>query len=132
MRSAVNAQLGIWIDRKQAIIVSVMRDRTVVTKLRSSLRSHGRYHGTHDSGGERKYEARHEQELAHYLDAVARHVERGDEVLILGPGETKRALARRMDQIKSLTGVTTKAAAADKISDADLVATIRKRYRLPV
>jgi DeoR/GlpR family transcriptional regulator of sugar metabolism len=128
----VNAQLGIWIDRKQAIIVSVMRDRTVLTKLRSSLRSHGRYHGTHDSGGERKYEARHEQELAHYLDAVARHVERGDEVLILGPGETKRALARRMGQIKSLTGVTTKSAAADKISDADLVATIRKRYRLPV
>ena len=132
MRSPVNAQLGIWIDRKQAIIVSVMRDRTVLTKLRSSLRSHGRYHGTHDSGGERKYEARHEQELAHYLDAVARHVERGDEVLILGPGETKRALARRMGQIKALTGVTTKAAAADKISDADLVATIRKRYRLPV
>jgi len=128
----VNAQLGIWIDRKQAIIVSVMRDRTVLTKLRSSLRSHGRYHGAHDSGGERKYEARHQQGLAHYLDAVARHVERGDEVLILGPGETKRALAKRVGQIKSLTGVTTKASAADKISDADLVAAVRRRYRLPV
>jgi DeoR/GlpR family transcriptional regulator of sugar metabolism len=128
----VNAQLGIWIDHKKAVIVSVTQDRTVLTQLRSSLRAHGRYHGAHDSGGERKYEARHEQGLAHYLDAVARHVERGDEVLILGPGETKRALARRMGQIKSLTGVTTKASAADKISDADLVATIRKRYRLPV
>jgi len=128
----VNAQLGIWIDRKQAIIVSVTRDHTVLTKLRSSLRSHGRYHGAHDSGGERKYEARHEQELSHYLDAVAHHVERGDEVLILGPGETRRALARRIGAIKALSGVATKAAAADKISDADLVTTIRKRYRLPV
>ena len=72
------------------------------------------------------------QGVAHYLDAVARHVGRGDEVLILGPGETKRALARRIGRIKSLIGVTTKEAAADKISDADLVATIRKRYRLPV
>ena len=127
----MNAQLGIWIDRKKAVIVSVARDHSILTHLRSSLRSHGRYHGAHDSGGERKYEARQEQGLAHYLDSVARHVERGDEVLILGPGDTKRALARRLGQIKSLTGVTTKAAAADKISDAQLVATIRKRYRLP-
>lgn len=132
MRWPVNAQLGIWIDRKQAVIVSVTRDHSVLTRLRSSLRSHGRYHGPHDSGGERKYEARHEQALAHYLDAVARHVERGDEVLILGPGDTKRALARRIGQIKSLIGVTTKAAAADKINDAELISTIRKRYRLPV
>jgi len=128
----VNAQLGIWIDRKKAVIVSVTRDHSLLTRLRSSLRSHGRYHGPHDSGGEKKYEARHELGMAHYLDAVARHVERGDEVLILGPGDTKRALARRIGQIKSLTGVTTKASAADKISDADLVTTIRKRYRLPV
>ena len=128
----MNAQLGIWIDSKKAIVVSVTRDHSVLTRLRSSLRSHGRYHGAHDSGGERKYEARHEQAMAHYLDAVARHVERGDEVLILGPGETRRALARRIGQIKSLTGVTTKAVAADKISDANLVTTIRKRYRLPV
>jgi hypothetical protein len=130
MRAHVNAQLGIWIDRKKAVIVSVTRDHSVLTRLRSTVRPHGRYHGR-DSGGERKYEARHEQGLTHYLDAVARHVERGDEVLILGPGETKRALARRIGQIKSLTGVATGAAAADKISDTDLVTTIRKRYRLP-
>jgi hypothetical protein len=128
----MNAQLGIWIDRKKAVIVSVTRNHSALTQLRSSLRAHGRYHGAHDSGGERKYEARHEQGLAHYLDAVARHVERGDEVLILGPGDTRRALARRIAKIKSLTGVTTKAAASDKISDADLVTRIRRRYRLPV
>ena len=127
----MNAQLGIWIDHKKAIVVSVAPDRSAVTRLRSSLRSHGRYHGAHDSGGERKYEARHEQGLAHYLDAVARHVERGDEVLILGPGETKRALARRLGQIKSLIGVTTKTSPADALSEAQLVTTIRKRYRLP-
>ena len=128
----MNAQLGIWIDRKKAVIVSVTRNHSVVTQLRSTLRPHGRYHGPHDGGGEKKYEARHEQGVAHYLDAIARHVERGDEVLVLGPGETKRALAKRIGQIKSLTGVTTTAVAADKISDANLVSMIRKRYRLPV
>jgi hypothetical protein len=128
----VNAQLGIWIDRKKAVIVSVTRDHSALTRLRSSLRAHGRYHGPRDSGGEKTYEARHEQGVAHYLDAVARHVERGDEVLILGPGDTRHALARRISRIKSLIGVATKASAADKISDADLVATIRRRYRLPV
>ena len=128
----MNAQLGIWIDRKKAVIVSVTRDHSVLTQLRSSLRAHGRYHGPDNSGGEKKYEARHEAGLAQYLDAVTRHVERGDEVLILGPGETKHALARRIAQTKSLIGVTTKATAADKISDDDLMIKVRKRYRLPV
>ena len=124
----MNGQLGIWIDRKVALIVSVTRDHSVVTRLRSTLRPHGRYHG----GNERQYEARHEQSLVHYLDAVARHVTRGDEVLILGPGDTKHALARRIGQIKSLGGVRTTGAAADRTSEAQLVATVRKRYRLPV
>jgi stalled ribosome rescue protein Dom34 len=126
----VNAKLGIWIDRKKAVIVSVARDHSAVTHLRSSLRPHRAYHGAQDGGGEKKYEARHEQGVAHFLDAVARHVERGDEVFILGPGESKGALARRIRQIKSLKGVATTTTAADKLTDAQLVAAIRRRYRL--
>ena len=128
----MNAKLGIWIDQKKAVIVTVARDHSVVTRLRSSLRPHRRYHGAQDGGGEQKYEARHAQGLAHFVDAVARHVERGDEVLILGPGESKGALARRIRQIKSLRGVAATATAADKLSEAQIVAATRRRYRLPV
>jgi len=127
----VNAKLGIWIDHKKAIIVSVARDHSAVTRLRSSLRPHGHYHGAQNGGGEKKFEARHDQGVAHFIDAVARHVERGDEVLILGPGESKGALAQRIRRIKSLSGVATTAKAADKLSEAQLVAAIRRRYRLP-
>jgi stalled ribosome rescue protein Dom34 len=127
----MNAKLGIWIDRKKAVIVSVARDHSAVTHLRSSVRPHGHYHGARDGGGEKKYEARHEQHVAHFVDAVARHIERGDEVLILGPGESRSALARRVRQIKALKGVATTTSAADKLTEAQLVATIRRRYRLP-
>jgi hypothetical protein len=126
----VNAKLGIWIDHKKAVIVSVAREHSLVTRLRSSLRPHRHYHGAQDGGGEKKYEARHEQAVAHFVDAVARHVERGDEVLILGPGETKGALARRIRQIKSLKEVATTTTAADKLSEAQIVAAVRRRYRL--
>ena len=127
----MNAKLGLWIDHKKAVIVSVAREHSAVTRLRSSLRRHGRYHGAQDGGGERKYEARHEQGVTHFVDAVARHVERGDEVLILGPGESKSALARRIRQIKSLKGVATTAASADRLTEAQLVAEVRRRYHLP-
>jgi stalled ribosome rescue protein Dom34 len=127
----VNAKLGIWIDHKQAVVVSVTRDHSAVTRLRSSLRRHGRYHGAQDGGGEQKYEARHEQGVAHFVDAVARHVERGDEVLILGPGEIKSALAHRIRQIKSLKAVVTRTSAADKLTERQIVAAVRRRYRLP-
>jgi stalled ribosome rescue protein Dom34 len=114
-----------------ATIVSVARDHSAVTHLRSSLRPHGDYHGAQDGGGEKKYEARHEQGVAHFVDAVARHVERGDEVIILGPGESKSALARRIRQIKALKGVAMTTTAADKLTEAQLVATVRRRFRLP-
>lgn len=127
----MNAKLGIWIDHRNALIVSVARDHSVVTRLRSSLRPHGHYHGAQDGGGEKKYEARHAQGLSHFVDAVARHVERGDEVVILGPGDSKGELARRIRQIKSLKGVATTTTAADKLTEAQIVATIRRRYRLP-
>lgn len=126
----MNAQLGIWIDRKKAVIVSVARNHTAITHLRSSLRPHGDFHGAQDGGGEKKYEARHERDVAHFVDAVARHVERGDEVVILGPGESKSALARRIRQIKSLKGVSTTTTAADKLTEPQLVALIRRRYRV--
>lgn len=127
----MNAKLGIWIDHKKAVIVSVARDHSAVTRLQSSVRPHRHYHGAQDGGGEKKYEARHEQGVAHFVDAVARHVERGDEVLILGPGESKSALARRIRKIKSLKGVATTTTAADKLTEPQLVAAIRRRYRLP-
>jgi hypothetical protein len=127
----VNAKVGIWIDQKKAIIVSVTREHSAVTRLRSSVRPHGRYHGAQDGGGEKKYEERHARHVAHFLDAVARQVERGDEVFILGPGEIKGALARRIRQIKSLRGVETAAPkAADKLTEAQLIAAIRRRYEM--
>jgi hypothetical protein len=127
----VNAKLGIWIDHKKAVVISVARDHSAITRLQSSLRPHRHYHGAQDGGGEKKYEARHEQGVSQFVDAVARHVGRGDEVLILGPGESKKALSRRIRQIKSLKGVSTTTTAADKLTEAQLVAAIRRRYRLP-
>lgn len=127
----MNGRLGIWIDRKQAIIVAVTRDHSAITRLRSSIRPHADYHGAQDGGGEKRYEERHEQQMAHFLDAVTRHVERGDEVFVLGPGEAKKALVRRISGIKSLSGVTATVRPADKLTEAQLVATVRRRYRLP-
>ena len=127
----MNAKLGIWIDQKKAVVVSVARDHSVVTHMRSSLRPHTHYHGAQDGGGEKKYESRHAQGVAHFVDAVARHVERGDEVVIFGPGESKAELARRIRQIKALKGVATTTTPADKLTEAQIVATIRRRYHLP-
>lgn len=126
----MNAQLGIWIDQKQAVIVSVARDHSGVTRLRSSIRPHRHYHGAQDGGGEKKYEERHAQSVAHFLDAVARHVAPGDEVLVLGPGETKGALKRRIRDVKSLRDVTVTTRTADKLTEPQLIAAVRRRYRL--
>jgi hypothetical protein len=73
-----------------------MARHVFANQLRRS--AHGRYHG----GNERQHEVRHEQRLAHCLDAIACHVGARRRGAHPGPlRDTKHALARRIRQMKS-------------------------------
>jgi hypothetical protein len=82
-------KVGIWIDHKKAVIVSVSGDRVTAKTLESDVGPHTRYSGPEDGGGEKKYEERHGQHLDRYYDEVISQLGQPEAVLILGPGEAK-------------------------------------------
>ena len=73
-------KVGIWIDHKKAVIVSVSANGATIKTLESEVGPHARYSGrtgypTPDGPqggrGEKKYEERYGQQLDQYYDEVA-------------------------------------------------------------
>jgi len=62
--------VGVWIDHKKAVIVSIAAGEVTTRTLKSDVGAHPHYSGSQESGGEKKYEERHNQDLDRYYDAV--------------------------------------------------------------
>ena len=133
----MNHNVGIWIDHKRAVIVFASADHVTVKTLESEVGPHARYSGragypTSDGpqagGGERKYEARHDQQLDRYYDEVISQLGQPGALLIFGPGEAKRQLKERLGRSKVLPEPIVEVETADKLTDPQIVAKVKEHY----
>jgi hypothetical protein len=125
-----NNYAGIWIDHKQAIIVSLSGDRVATATLESEVGAHPHFGGQQDGGGEKKYEERRHQDLDRYYDEVAGHVAQADRLLLLGPGEAKLELKARLDRSKAHAGRSVEIQTADRLTDAQVVAAVKDHFNV--
>jgi hypothetical protein len=124
----MNQNVGIWIDHKSAVIVS-MSARNVTTKtLESKVEGHPRYSGQQDGGGEKKYEQRHGQQLDRYYDDVISQIGVPDALVIFGPGEAKLELKDRLSRTKALSECTVDIETADKLTGPQIVAKVKEHF----
>ena len=64
-------EIGIWLDHKKAVIVSATAGQVAVVKtVAADVDPHPHFAGSHEGGGEKKYEERHSQALDRYYDDV--------------------------------------------------------------
>ena len=121
-------EVGIWIDHKNAVIVSASAGHVTTTTLESEVGAHPRYSGRQDGGGEKKYEQRHGQQLDRYYDDVISQVGLPDALLIFGPGEAKLELKERLNRSKALSECTVDIETADKLTDPQVVAKVKEHF----
>jgi hypothetical protein len=121
---------GIWIDHQRAIIVSLSGDHAATTTLESEVGAHPHFGGQQDGGGEKKYEERRHQDLDRYYDQVVGHVAQAARLLLLGPGEAKLELKARLDRSKAHAGRTVQIQTADRLTEAQVVATVRDHFKV--
>jgi len=128
---------GVCIDHKKAVIVSVSTDHATVKTLTSEVGPHARYSGragyptpggSHEGGGEKKYEQRYDHHLDRYFDEVISQLGQPDAVLIFGPGEAKLQLKERLSRSKALPDCVVGIETADKLSDPQIVAKVKEHY----
>jgi len=135
-------EIGLWIDRREAIIVILTEGEEEIRHINSSsenfTRESGNSHAPNSEGligftvedqRDRKYANR----LNKYYDEVISVIRGADSIQIFGPGEAKGELERRIgrSRLKARMPATE---ATDKMTDHQISAKVREHfltYRVP-
>jgi hypothetical protein len=120
--------VGVWIDHKKAVIVSIAAGQVTTRTLESDVRAHPHYSGSQEGGGEKKYEERHNQDLDRYYDDVIGELGKPDAVLLFGPGEAKLHLKARLGRSKGSPESVVAVESTDKLTDRQIVAKVKEHY----
>jgi stalled ribosome rescue protein Dom34 len=131
----VASQVGLWIDHRKAVILTVSGDGEATRIIESNVEKHVRYSGGAGSGtshesrpgtGEDTRERHFEGQLAKYYDEVIAEIRNAEAILIFGPGEAKGELRKRLEHDglgARIVGVET----VDKMTDRQIAAKVRER-----
>lgn len=131
--------VGIWIDTKKAIIVTLEGHKEEkITEIDSEVENRiyhnkesekGTFFGKRHGDSETKFDNRINDEMDTYLDAVLTYVKGSDYLYVFGPAETKIKLEKKIRDLKSLTKIKLKAVeAADSMTLNEVVAQVKDFY----
>ena len=109
--------VGVWIDHKKAVIVSIAAGQVTTRTLESDVGPHPHFSGSQEGGGEKKYEERHNLRLDQYYDDVISQIGQPDALLLFGPGEAKRQLKDRLGRSKATSERIVAVESTDKLTD---------------
>lgn len=133
----LKTEVGLWIDHREAIIVTLTGEAEVTTIIDSESGKHIRYSGsshsktpaglkevTSEDGRDRKFE----NVLNEFYDEVVAAVRGAEAIQIFGPGEAKGELEKRLERA-GLKEHVLAIEAADKMTDRQIAAKVRKRFQ---
>jgi hypothetical protein len=139
--------IGVWLDHHKAVIVSIGRaeseqdeNPTSITRIESGVmrrvrpyggsRTRKTPYGPQEAVAEGKIEKRYNQQLRRYYRKIIEAVRYGDKFIILGPGESKIELQKEVEADKSLAVRLVGTETADKMTDHQIVAWIKKYFNI--
>ena len=126
---------GVWIDHREAIVVLLTETgeetKHIASKVEKQLRrsgepDHGPFEAQEvpaDDSREREYTGH----LAHYYDEIIAELREAGWILLLGPGEAKGELQKRLEKNPS-DNRRVDVETADKMTEPQLVALIRHHF----
>jgi stalled ribosome rescue protein Dom34 len=124
MRRAV----GVWIDHRKAMIAILAGKSEELTRVTSNIEKHVRYSGAaQEDSAEDQRDRRFAGHLDKYYDEVIACIRDADSILILGPGEAKGELAKRLGR-RALGGRIVGIETVDKMTHPQVAARVRRRF----
>ena len=126
----MRTDVGVWVDHKKAVIVSIAAGEVTTKTLTSDIGAHPHFAGSQEGGGEKKYEQRHREALDRYLDDVIAHLGRPDALILFGPGEAKLQLQERLGRSAVSPEISVAVEPADKLTDPQIVAKVKEHFGL--
>ena len=120
--------VGLWIDHRETIIVSVTDKGEETSVIRSDMEKHVRYSGAaQEDSAEDQRDARFTGHRNKYYDHVISCIRDAESILILGPGEAKGELEHRLER-KGLSGRVVAIETDDKMTNRQIAARVRQQF----
>jgi hypothetical protein len=129
-------ELGLWIDHRKAVIVTIENEVEVTREVQSNMEKHVRFSSdTHSKAPNASKESTAEDmrdrqfgdHLADYYDGIISLIRDADSIWIFGPGEAKVELESRLKQ-SDFKGHIVEIETVDKMTDRQIAAKIRDHY----
>lgn len=130
-------KIGIWIDHKEAIIVSVEGDQSSVERIESNAESHFRPSGGWKAGAtsvaqsvsrEQKAEERRKHQFHNFYQMVIKVIGKAENIFIFGPGEAKLELSKEIKKLKGQADRIVAVEASDRLTENQIVAKVKSFY----
>ncbi len=134
----MKSNIGIWLDRKQAVLMRLSQSEEEVLVLESPVEP---YHikggarskvpyGPQDNVSEQKFLNRYNQQLADYFETIMAHITHAGSLYIFGPGETKIALVKAIRSDYSFKDIPLKMETADSMTQNQMVAQVKDFFKV--
>lgn len=121
--------VGLWIDHREATIVTLTGEAEQVERIDSGMEKHVRFSGGAEQGsGEDTRDRRFANHLDQFYQAVIERIRAAEAILIFGPGEAKGELAKRLEG-ENLTGRIVGIETVDKMTDRQIAARVREHFQ---
>jgi hypothetical protein len=122
-------RVGLWIDHRKAVIVTVTPEGEETRQITSDMEKHIRFSSgaSEDGSAEDVRDRQFGNHLNSYYDDVIGAIAEAESIQIFGPGEAKGELRARLED-KGLglrvVGIET----VDKMTDRQIAAKVREHY----
>jgi stalled ribosome rescue protein Dom34 len=124
-------QVGLWIDHRQTFVVFTGDDGEETMRIKSGIAGHVRFSGgnrSEEGSADDQRDMQYTSHLDKYYDEVISHIREADSILLLGPGEAKGELKKRLAG-KGLGGRIVGVETVDKMTDRQIAAKVRQHFQ---
>lgn len=123
-------QVGLWIDHRKAVIVTVTDKGEETKQITSEMEKHIRFSSSKSEKGssEDMRDRQFGNHLISFYDDVIACLRDAETIQIFGPGEAKGELEIRLEK-EGLKGRIVENETTDKMSDRQIAAKVRQHFQ---
>ena len=138
MKAYQKNDAGLWIDRRNAVIVSITDEGETIERVKSNVERKVRLsggsrtaktpYGPQQVAVEGKQEDRIKRQLREYYQEIIRRIQDANQILILGPGEAKIEIKKEIQKSRELALRKISVEPADKMTEKQIAAKVRQFF----
>ena len=125
----MESKVGLWIDHRKAVMVFISDGGEEIREIASNMEKHVRFSGDSDQedSADDIRDRQFDGHLDKWYDDVIAYIHDAESILIMGPGEAKGELAKRLE-IKGHKGAISGVETVDKMTTRQIAARVRQHF----